>query len=227
MANQWTNFILPCWLVTGCLVPPEAGDSDGASETDESGSGGDTDESDESDEGGLLGIEDSLPGDLVITEVMYSGSPCEGSCQWIEIYNTRSSTIDLTGLIVQDEDLGSPDQGVLSTSIVIDPGAYVWLGRANEWWNFGDIWPDQFYGPEPWFDEDDSGDRVVIRSLSTVIDQTAVYSPFTEEGGGINVSWQLFGPPSALANDDPTNWCSSSAEFYGGLGTPGEANTGC
>lgn len=43
-------------------------------------------------------------GEIVITEVMYNSSGAEADTEWVEIYNSGSGSVDLTGWFLDDED---------------------------------------------------------------------------------------------------------------------------
>jgi hypothetical protein len=169
-----------------------------------------------------LDINDLLPGDLVITEIMYDPNVCsDNNCEWFEVYNASGAAVDLIGLRVQDNNLNLT--GDIEVSLVVEPNAYVWLGRgpmAN--WTYSDP-ADAYYGPEPAWNN--GNDRVVILNDNEIIDQSFTYSDTLAAG----ISWQLDpGSVDAMANDSASNWCASTVVFdQGDRGSPREPNHPC
>ena len=73
---------------------------------------------------------------VVITEVMPNPSTVSDSYgEWFEIFNLDSLTINLNGWIIRDEGI---DSHIISSTIEIQPGEYMVLGRnGNESVNGG------------------------------------------------------------------------------------------
>ena len=169
-----------------------------------------------------LDINDLLPGDLVVTEIMYDPNVCnDNNCEWIEIYNASGASVDLNGLRIQDAIAAT---GTVSVSLIVEPDGYVWLGRGPMA-NWGYTNPAQaYYGPDPAFNNDD--DMVVILNDTEILDQTHTY---VDGGMPAGRSFQLDSASiDASANDTPANWCVSMVDFGDGdLGSPGAANEAC
>jgi len=167
----------------------------------------------------VMGIDDVIVGDLVITELMYDPNVCSDSfCEWVELYNASEFQIDLEGLRLQDNNLNQT--GTIDISLVVDPDSYVWLGRGpSDSWGYGEM-ADAYYGPNPAYNN--SSDRVVILNNNVILDETHDYT----DGAGAGISLQL--DPNMIdadANDLATNWCYSTVDFGDGdLGSPGAPN---
>jgi hypothetical protein len=173
-----------------------------------------------------VGIDDIMPGDLVISEIMYDPNKmgcAEPGCEWIEVYNASNVQIDLEGMRIQDSQLMA--QGTIMVSVVVPPGGYAWLGHTMNGWPYVEQ-PDAYMGNNPSFNNSDP-DRAVILNTNGIIDQTALY---TTQGATDNgISWKLkAGVPSAATNDMAANWCWSTTVFDVDSGSPGAANeAGC
>lgn len=119
-------------------------DSDSTSTTNDSTSTGpepETDDAaDESSSGStgsenLLTVEELLPGDLVITEMMGNPNCTADNCEWFEVLNDTDLPIDLFGLGIGDRDdidLGTPG-AVVSDRVILEPGALGVFARVTLW----------------------------------------------------------------------------------------------
>lgn len=167
-------------------------------------------------------------GDLVVTEIHGPQSGEDQYGEWIEIYNSTSRTIDLSGLSVSFTKLdgSSENRFLVRTPLALEPGGYAVFGR-------------QPVGAEP--DHVDYGyqgdldsklfDSAAVR-VSTCGDlvDLAVYRNLPTKGSLIldgDIS-----PPTAEANEDERNWCvdnreDDNTEQLGVRGTPREENPSC
>src|SRR5690606_31250985 len=164
-----------------------------------------------------LDINDLVPGDLVITEIMYDPGPCDDNyCEWIEIYNATGEHLDLSGLRVQDAIAAT---GTVA-ALVLEPDGYAWLGRGPMA-NWGYTEPaDAYYWPNPALN--DNTDKVVILNGVEMLDQPHTSVDEASAGKSLRLDPAMI---DVLANDDPDNWCYSTVDFGDGdLGSPGAAN---
>lgn len=170
----------------------------------------------------VLAVADLVPGDLVVTEVLANPAAAEDAVgEWIEVYVPGASSVDLDGLVIEDEAGG---QGTVVGSLVVAPGGYAVLGRSDAArFTPADIAPDAFYGDQPALNNA-SGDLVRLVGPGGVLDETARY---TRAANGR--AWQLSADAtSAVDNDDPSRWCRATLAGPGGdRGTPGAPNDGC
>jgi hypothetical protein len=172
-----------------------------------------------------LCADDLVAGDLVITEVLYDTQEDESHCEWIELYNTTSSTIELIGLTF--EDAGANTQAI-DTNVVVAAGDYAVVAgtTATNWASncpgaAAGLTPDGYYGTG--MSLNNSGDSVMIYNSTITIDAMPTYD-------GADDAWQL--DSSCLTdtcNDDTANWCEPTATYgtAGDIGTPGSANASC
>jgi hypothetical protein len=71
----------------------------------------------------LLTVTDNETGDVIITEIMYNpggGSTQEQRNEWVEIYNNGTTTVDLSGWRLDDED--KQDWGRIASGSLLLPG---------------------------------------------------------------------------------------------------------
>lgn len=171
-------------------------------------------------------VDDLVPGDLIITEIMFDPNCASDNCEFIEIYNDSGVDISLLGLRIQDSNFSPAVQGVVAVDVPLMAGAYAVLGSDD-----AGIWPyavpaTAHYGTNPPFNN--TGDLAAILNSTEILDQTAVYPTFGASDNGR--TWKL--DPmmiDAAANDVAGNWCFSTMVFDspGGIdeyGTPGAAN---
>ncbi|MEL6342928.1 MAG: S8 family serine peptidase [Myxococcota bacterium] len=160
----------------------------------------------------VLTLADLSSGDLRITELMADPAVCsDNNCEWLEIENRTTATVELQGLVVGDN---STSRGELTESVEVEPGARIVLGRGNaDGWAHPGFTPDGFYGSSPSYNN--SGDQVWVSDADGVrLGEMAAYSSTTA------------GASLELVGDDPldiNDWATATAEIPGGdFGTPGE-----
>ncbi|MCA9656194.1 MAG: lamin tail domain-containing protein [Myxococcales bacterium] len=171
-------------------------------------------------------VDDLVPGDLVVTEVMFDPNCTNDDCEWIEIYNDSGMDVSLLGLRIQDSNFSVATQGTINVDVLLPAGGYGVLGSDDAM-----VWPYAMpalahYGPNPAFNN--TGDLVALLNSTEILDQTATYPTFGTSDNGI--SWKLDPTmTTAVANDVAANWCFSTVVFDspGGVdeyGSPGAAN---
>jgi hypothetical protein len=195
-------------------VADSSGDSGGS--TDGGSTGGDA----------PLGVEDLVPGDLVITEVMWNPSCGMDSCEWLEILNLTASDVNLLDLYVRDDDDNAANQGRVTDDVIVGPGELVVITRG------AGSWPYEFdaasvYGPNPGLNNN-RPDRVSIRNETEMLDETASF-PFDADEG---IAWSLSGnAQDAGSNDSSLNWCLATTvlptDVTDEFGTPLVPNEAC
>jgi len=178
----------------------------------------------------LTGFSQS-PGDLIITEIMNNPSAVSDTTgEYIEIYNTTSSAIDIDGWTLKDD--GS-DTHVIDAATggntVVPANGYLVLGRSSDVTENGNAPVDYAYGTGGHTTGNGSDEVVFVLPDGTTeiarvnYDNGATFPDLTGE------SMQL--DPSALnATDysDGNNWCASQTAYGDGdLGTPGMPNEAC
>jgi hypothetical protein len=168
------------------------------------------------------------PGDLVFSEMMIDPNAVDDTVgEWVELYNTSGSTIDIGGYSFHDEDV---DAWTLEGEILVGPHEYVVLCANTDTAVNGGIACDAA------FLRDSTGvglalangpDEVVLsRPDGTAIDGLHYDENWYEKGIAIGVdpAWQRSGD-----NDDPSHWCNQVTVITtsGEPGTPGQANDSC
>jgi hypothetical protein len=167
-------------------------------------------------------VEDLVIGDLVITEIMFNPSYCaDASCEWFELYNASGGSVDLDGLIIEDD--GGNTATVTGSSVMAAGSTIVLAIGDSSSWGYTGFTPDGYYGSTVALGN--SGDQVSIANSLGVLDVAAAYS-----GGTAGYSLSL--DPASLdvtSNDDPAYWCEavSAIGSTGDFGTPGAANDSC
>lgn len=161
------------------------------------------------------GVDDLVPGDLVITEVMFDPTCPADVCEWIEVYNASEGDVDLFGLRIQDS--AAATEGVIAVSTVVADGDFAVLGRGSEVdWPYATM-PTAFYGSGPFFNNSSGGDLVVVLNATEALDVTATYP--VEAAADDGVSWKLHpGSLDAVSNDLELNWCFSTTVFDSPMG---------
>lgn len=172
-----------------------------------------------------LGVEDMIPGDLVISEVMYNPTCANDACEWIEVYNATGVDVNLKGLVIQDELMNPMAQGLVAVDLFLAADGYAWLGKNDVMtWPY-DGPPHAFFGNKPDLNNGGAGDLIVVRNTKEILDQTAKWAG--QGGADAGISWHLKPDQiDAVANDDPANWCYALATFdsTNESGSPGAAN---
>ncbi|MBK6921294.1 MAG: lamin tail domain-containing protein [Deltaproteobacteria bacterium] len=218
-------------LDTGGTTAADSGESSGgaddssttAPDATSSSSGG---ESSSSGEPEPLTVDQLVPGDLVITEVMWNPYCTGDACEWVELWNATGQVVNLLDLYVQDIDESVGNQGRITDDVFVGPGEYAVIARG-----IGD-WPYFFeataaYGPNPGLNNSDP-DTVLVRSEAMVLDEIPTLPFDTPQG----TAWSLSGSTlGADDNDNAFNWCLADTVLDTTVtdeyGTPLEANPDC
>ena len=165
------------------------------------------------------------PGDVIISEIMYNPDECKDSaCEWVEIYNTTGSQVDVGGLQVQDEGTGGY---VVPSDTLIPADGYLVIGAGDGItdWTYG-FTADLHMGSKPSFKN--SGEVVFLKNNFNTLDSSAAYP----DGRTAGRSWQLSSNAlTSAGSSDASKWCSGDAAIPGtngtDRGTPGAANVAC
>lgn len=168
------------------------------------------------------------PGDLVFSELMVDPELVEDEVgEWVELYNTSGSTIDIGGYTFRDDDV---DTYTLLGPATVGPGDYVVL-CANM-----DITTNGGVACDVNFFRDSTGnglalangpDEVVLARPDGVEIDWLYYDDTWYEPGiaiGVDPSFQ-----DAGNNDDLSHWCDQRTVLSAGAepGTPGADNDPC
>ncbi len=173
--------------------------------------------------GGGGGSASAQPGDIVITEIMQNPDAVyDSDGEWFEIYNNSDHDIDLNGWIIRDLDT---DSHTITSSVIIEPGQYLVLGRNADKATNGGVDVAYQYSN---FNLANGADeiQILLPDGQTEIDRV-------QYDGGINwpaptgASMYFKGTPDE-DNNDGSQWAVSELPWDGSagdFGTPGYANT--
>ncbi len=154
---------------------------------------------------------------IVINEIKYSSSPEKDTKDWIELYNSGNSSLNLKNWVLSD---GVPETGyVFPADIILAPGMYIVLCRDLT--AFRQFWPAVLNSTGDMnFGLSSLGDNINLYdpdgNLVDFVNFTS-YSPWPADANGTGASIELINPE--LDNNVGSNWRSS---INGG--TPGIIN---
>ncbi|MFL5542638.1 MAG: lamin tail domain-containing protein [Longimicrobiaceae bacterium] len=178
-------------------------------------------------------IETDLQYLLVINEVLANAAgtslDTNGIGDWFELYNAGSRPVKLDSLVIADSAAsGRRPYHVISTSIVMQPGAYVVLGNTTNTTSNGGVTVDYAYGNA--LALANSLDAVKIARVygtdTLTIDRTQYAQASVSAKDGI--SRELKNPALDNSNMDSSNWGDASVTSVygtGGRGTPKAQNS--
>lgn len=172
--------------------------------------------------------EDARPGDLVFSEMMINPEVVEDEVgEWVELYNTASYAVDVTGYSFHDDDY---DRYVLAGPLIVQPGDYLVL--------CADLDPKKNGGVpcDGWFFRDYQGNGL---ALANKPDEVVLSRP-----DGVEIDWLHYDetwivPAVAIGvapehrsgddNDRLDHWCWQVTVMTSGgePGTPGQDNDPC
>ena len=161
-------------------------------------------------------------GDVIFTEIMQNPSAVlDTNGEYVEIYNTTNSTIDLEGWVIKD-DVTTTEAHTI-TNLTIPANGYAVLGNnSNSSTNGGYTNNHQFNGVYL----GNSTDGIILECSGTVIDQVIWDdgATFPEPNGkSMELKTNKY---TSTDNDDGANWYEASASFGDGdSGTPGAQNS--
>lgn len=206
-------------------------DSDTPSDTD-TDVGAVADTADTADTGWVpsitLHVADLLPGDLVITEIMYSPAVCDWKYgEWLEVYNATDHDVDLDGLRVGAGYVG----GTFTWTTVSVRPAHYWIVGPRSYTLITPMAPTGCRSPgaaPDWFMAADllrGGEDLWLASPTVTID--AAYRPngaYAVYGSSLQFQPSLT-PPTAVANDDRGGWCVGGPDFHQSTSTTPDMGT--
>ncbi len=167
------------------------------------------------------------PDDLIITEIMYNTASPEGDnyYEWVEIYNAGSTTVDLAGFILDDDD-GSVLTATNITAGSIAPGGFAILyNAAVTATDFINSWSGVTLNAVPvtdWNALSNSGDQIGLwenatlygtRFFTTAIDSVDYdnAAPWPNDDG----AGSIFLADATADNSVPGNWLLSTGSVAG------------
>ena len=161
-------------------------------------------------------------GDVIFTEIMQNPSAVgDSNGEYVEIYNTTDSTIDLEGWVIKDD--ATTTEAHTITNLTIPANGYAVLGNdSDSSTNGGYTNNHQFNGVYL----GNSTDGIILECSGTVIDQVIWDNGATfpdPNGKSMELKTNKY---SSTDNDDGANWYEATASFgEGDSGTPGAQNS--
>ncbi|MEE2904582.1 MAG: phospholipase D-like domain-containing protein [Myxococcota bacterium] len=161
------------------------------------------------------------PTEIVINEIMYDPrAVADDFGEWVELTNIGSDAVDIQGWVLKDN---FRNRHVISSSVIVQPGAYVVLGRSAT--NNGGYSADYVYGDD--FLLKNSGeDAVILEDANGLVMDSVEYGtdvPWPVKQSGYSI--ELTRP--GLNNVSPASWQLATQNFGDGdYGTPGLPNGG-
>lgn len=174
-------------------------------------------------------------GDVIITELMIDPASVDTDKQYIELYNTKDSPIDLAGCTL------TAGFGLFNLTDLVLPGNNYMVAGVNAHVGSAVAAGAAFIDVNAAFGLSAKGDTVKLSCAGVTIDVVAydINKGWTiTEGKALNLDPDHY---NALDNDDAANWCDSRNEITGNYsndndgnggvlpnyGTPGALNTTC
>ena len=155
----------------------------------------------------------SSRGDVVIHEVMVDPDAAADSVgEWIELLNPTSSTFDLDGLVLRDDDL---DYHIISGTLLIGPGWTVVLGNNGDPQSNGGYVANYVYSYND-FRLGNTGDEIVISAGETEIARLDYSSNFDIAGTAMELRPDEIDPYTIESYYDPATIPYGLGDF----GTP-------
>jgi hypothetical protein len=212
---------------TDC-TPPTCGD--GVVDSGEDCDDGDLDNTDACTMACVLGLDLPKPksGEVIFTELMVNPAALQDpGGEWIELMNTTSDVLSLSGCVLRDSGTDSWMLGLGDLVALIEPESFamlLYLGEASG------LPPTATPGsgvfPYQNILLNNTADTVVLECDGVEIDRVAWDSawPIVE---GASMALDPVGH-DATSNDDPTLWCPGTIPFEDGdLGSPMALNATC
>ena len=162
-------------------------------------------------------------GQVVINEIMQNpGAVSDSAGEWFELYNAGSSSVDINGWTIEDNDTDSHTIDSANGTTTIAAGGYLVLGRNATTSSNGGVTVDYVYGS---WTLANGADEVVLVDASSVEQDRVEYDggPDFPDPNGASMALKA----TNLDNNQSGNWCESQNVWAGSVGdrgTPGAAN---
>ncbi len=165
------------------------------------------------------------PGDLVVTELMLDPDGTDTGGEWLEVFNTLGTPIDLRGYtITYRQGTSTAKSHTIRASVTVQPRSYLALGDVRSGPN--PAWISYAYGDDLGSFSQTSGTVSVRCGMTTLGEYT--YTRAARSGRSRMLGGGVDPEASRVANE--TNWCDTptSTEYAPrSFGTPGGPNPQC
>ena len=161
-------------------------------------------------------------GDVIFTEIMQNPSAVgDSNGEYVEIYNTTDSTIDLEGWVIKDD--ATTTEAHTITNLTIPANGYAVLGNNSDSSTNGGYTNNHQYNGVYL---GNGTDGIILECSGTVIDQVIWDDGATfpdPNGKSMELKTNKY---TSTDNDDGANWYEATASFGDGdSGTPGAQNS--
>ncbi len=156
-------------------------------------------------------------GDVVINEVAWMGTAASFSDEWIELHNTTTRDIDLTGWVLQGSDNNTPNILLRGN---ITAGGFFLLERTDDT-TVSNIEADQIYTG----DLINTGESLTLQDVTSQVIDTANGDSGAWPAGD-NATKSAMERINALAPDSDTNWATNNGIIRNGLDANGNPLNG-
>ncbi len=159
---------------------------------------------------------------VIITEIMADPSKVsDANGEWFEIWNSTLTPIDINGWSIRDS--GTTDNHAINNGgpLIIQPSAFLILGRNNDNATNGGFTPDYTYSG--FILANDTDEIILLDGSNNLVDEVQYIK--ASAGKSFSLDPAHF---NSLDNDLKANWCYASTIYgMGDYGTPGSMNNTC
>ena len=177
-------------------------------------------------------------GDIIITEFLGNPLGDDDTYEWIELYNTTSSELPLTSLLIEDNEMGGAftSWSIDDATAVIPANGYVLLMPNTDSATNGGLMGayELASGLLKNTPDTDMGGLstmsiILKRADGTVIDQAYYATPVEGVAQQLSSGSYVGVMGAAANNDDATNFCDATMSYDVaiGMGSPGAENEAC
>ncbi|MCP4216341.1 MAG: MBL fold metallo-hydrolase [bacterium] len=133
-----------------------------------------------------------VAGDVLFSEVLYDTPGTDSIEEWVEIYNNSSSTVDLTGWTITDNN-GSGSVYTIPSGYTMVPGSYFTIAADSNGFNAIYGYDADLYGTIPAFNN--GGDALLLKDGTGTLKDTVAWEGGAS--GGIPSGWGSTSQPTA------------------------------
>ncbi|MGB0589444.1 MAG: lamin tail domain-containing protein [Myxococcota bacterium] len=167
-----------------------------------------------------------LPGELVITEIMFDPVGfSDANAEWFELTNTSVHDVSLAHCHLHDTGSDSVTLAEATGTTLVPAGATWLLASGNDAALNGGLSPDLVYSN---FFLGNTTDEVIVTCAGQMIDTVAYDKATWPMASGRSLSLGSNTAPDAQTNDNAAAWCRASTVYMvDNFGSPGAPNSAC
>ena len=125
-----------------------------------------------------------LANDIIFTEIMYNPSGTESGHEWIEIYNSRDSIVDLEGWTLWEQ---GTDKSIIGDNYKIGPGEFAVIADDKTKFLFDHPEYKGILFQSSWRYLSNSGEEIGIKDRRGVLIDSILYSGDADDGYSISL----------------------------------------